>query len=589
MLGGQPALFAPPELQLLSFETLRERQQAFSDERDAFWLQGTIRALMQIRGWDPGEAARLMAEWESEDRSVADFYAYLQARIAPAMLVDKTPTYALDQRVLERAERDFHAPHYIHLVRHPAAVVESFLEARLDVFFPPFLAADHGFTPAQLGELVWLVSERNIARFLADVPADRQMLLRYEDLVTSPLATMNAVAGSLGIAFHPQMADPYSRDPHSQMTDPVHPLGKMLGDVKFHRHRMVDARSASRWAAGRIVASLGAPTREAAEGLGYRMRSSREVVPRPRSGRALKPIARLILVHPAGGSISAYLELGRRLGPEIAVELIEGHGPRDGQPDASVDELAAGYLERIRSREDGGPYQLAGWSFGGLVAFEMARRLEASGERLGLLALLSSHVLAPHAQRPTPEITGFVVQYLQRHGLELPFRVGDQPPERDVLAAAYAVARRNGLIPPRMPLGTFGRALQREASIHAAHVRVGQSYVPRGRVSRLVLIEPSHTGADGPGPFLAWSGYARSIERHVVPGDHFTMLREPGVATVADVLRASLLDRRLPARARSAARVAIPIERSLPPAHRNGRHHTRDATASTRSTRASDP
>src|SRR5262249_31795750 len=46
MLGGHPQLFAPPELQLLNFNTLAERKAVLSTERDRFWLDGTIRALM---------------------------------------------------------------------------------------------------------------------------------------------------------------------------------------------------------------------------------------------------------------------------------------------------------------------------------------------------------------------------------------------------------------------------------------------------------------------------------------------------------------------------------------------------------------
>ena len=55
MLGGHPRLFAPPELELLSFNTLAERRAAFSG-RDSFWLEGVIRAVMEIRGCGAEEA-----------------------------------------------------------------------------------------------------------------------------------------------------------------------------------------------------------------------------------------------------------------------------------------------------------------------------------------------------------------------------------------------------------------------------------------------------------------------------------------------------------------------------------------------------
>jgi amino acid adenylation domain-containing protein len=61
MLGGNPQLFAPPELELLSFNTLAERREAFAD-RFSFWREGTIRALMEIKQCDADAATRLMED-----------------------------------------------------------------------------------------------------------------------------------------------------------------------------------------------------------------------------------------------------------------------------------------------------------------------------------------------------------------------------------------------------------------------------------------------------------------------------------------------------------------------------------------------
>ena len=59
MLGGHPGLFAPPELELLAFDTLAERRDAFPG-RDAFWLEGALRAVMEVRGCGAEEARALV-------------------------------------------------------------------------------------------------------------------------------------------------------------------------------------------------------------------------------------------------------------------------------------------------------------------------------------------------------------------------------------------------------------------------------------------------------------------------------------------------------------------------------------------------
>ncbi|MGH7929984.1 MAG: sulfotransferase, partial [Candidatus Binatia bacterium] len=59
MLAGHARLFAPQELELLSFDTLQDRKATFSG-RNSFWLEGTIRALMEIKGCDAEWARRIM-------------------------------------------------------------------------------------------------------------------------------------------------------------------------------------------------------------------------------------------------------------------------------------------------------------------------------------------------------------------------------------------------------------------------------------------------------------------------------------------------------------------------------------------------
>ena len=56
-----------------------------------------------------------------------------------------------------------------------------------------------------------------------------------------------------------------------------------------------------------------------------------------------------------------------------------------------MESLAARHLEAVRSVQPEGPYLLGGWSFGGRVAFEMARQLEAAGQAVEPLVLIDAH------------------------------------------------------------------------------------------------------------------------------------------------------------------------------------------------------
>jgi amino acid adenylation domain-containing protein len=267
MLGGHPSLFAPPELELLSFATLAERREELSG-RYQFWLEGTIRALMQIDDLDAERAAALMRDCESRGLTTQQFYALMQERIGARTLVDKTPSYALEERVLRRAENYFDGARYIHLLRHPLGMIRSFEEAKLEQVFFRYR---HPFTRRELAELVWVVSQQNILKFLETVPTTRQHRMSFERLVREPQAVLDELCAFLGVEFHPEMLQPY-RDKGTRMTDGIHPLSKMLGDVKFHEHQGIDAGAADSWkTAPQRATPLGDATRELAAVLGYEL------------------------------------------------------------------------------------------------------------------------------------------------------------------------------------------------------------------------------------------------------------------------------------------------------------------------------
>jgi amino acid adenylation domain-containing protein len=262
LLGGHPQLFAPPELELLSFNTLAERAAALTG-RYAFWREGVVRGLMELHHCAAEAAQALMAEREARGQSVKSFYRELQGWLGSRLLVDKTPAYALDGAILARMEEEFQEARYLYLLRHPQAVVQSFVEAKLEQVFFRY---SHPFPRRELAELIWLVCHENILAFLSGVPAGRQLWLRFEELVQRPEATLRGVCAFLGLPFAPAMLEPYGP---GRMTDGIHPLAKMLGDVKFHQHRGIKAAVAERWQQAAGLGELGEPTWALAEQLGY--------------------------------------------------------------------------------------------------------------------------------------------------------------------------------------------------------------------------------------------------------------------------------------------------------------------------------
>ena len=277
MLGGHPALFAPPELELLNFDTLPERRDGFPG-RDAFRLEGLLRAVMEARRCGAGEAREIVEGFEREGLSTRGMYGRLQEWIGGRTLVDKTPTYAWDPGALARAEAGFADARYLHLVRHPLGMVRSFEEARIDQIF---FHEDHPFTRREVAEALWVLAQRNTLDFLAGIPVERRHTVVFEELLRDPEGVLRGICSFLGIEYHPDMARPYQETP-ARMTDGLHAESRMLGDVKFHQHGRVDSGVAERWREEYREESLGAPARELAARLGYNLADASGWAPIPR-------------------------------------------------------------------------------------------------------------------------------------------------------------------------------------------------------------------------------------------------------------------------------------------------------------------
>ncbi len=258
MLAGNPELFAPPELHVLSYASMDERRADLDGERGDQLREGAVRSLMQTRGWSAEQARALIEDCEARGEGTGDFYARLQADLGGRLLVDKTPTYAFSVDILRQAENYFDDPLYIHLVRHPCGMIRSYEESDLTRMMPLMMKSSE-FSSAAVAEMIWLLSNRNIMQFAEQVPSQRWCSVSYEQIVSDPQAQMTRLCDFMGVNYHQDMIHPYS-DNNARMTDGVDSSSKMSGDLKFHLHSQIDPAAASRWRQFCSESMLGQPT-----------------------------------------------------------------------------------------------------------------------------------------------------------------------------------------------------------------------------------------------------------------------------------------------------------------------------------------
>ncbi|MBK9394960.1 MAG: sulfotransferase [Uliginosibacterium sp.] len=265
MLAGHPHLFAPPELELLSFGSMQERRNRLGGGL-SFMREGLVRAMMEIRQCDADRAAQIIAGHEARDDSTQQFFRLLQQWIGKRLLVDKSTTYSLATEILDQAEDAFEDNVYIHLVRHPCGTIRSFEEARLDRVLR--FEGEDRYSVRQFAELTWIVSHQNILGFLSRVPDHRQIRVRFEDLIRDPRPIVEGICERLKVEFDPLLLNPYQHQ-ERRMTDSVNDLSVGMTDPKFHAHKDINPEVADNWQSLYSEDILSESARQLAEELGY--------------------------------------------------------------------------------------------------------------------------------------------------------------------------------------------------------------------------------------------------------------------------------------------------------------------------------
>jgi amino acid adenylation domain-containing protein len=258
MLAGHSQLFCPPELHLLQFNDLQQRKDLLGE---SYLTEGLERAFMELKGMRVEQSRSLIESLIDRRASIQQVYGLLQDGAHPRLLVDKSPTYALNTETLEQAEYLFQDPKYIHLTRHPLSVIESFVRKRMDRLLG--IAADD---PSRIAEQVWSEANANIIDFFEGIDSSRRLRVCYEELVRNPKEVMQAVCSFLDLPFEEALLKPYEGH---RMTEGIHGISVGIGDPNFLNHDSIDAALADSWKKVALGRKAGGFMRRVARELNY--------------------------------------------------------------------------------------------------------------------------------------------------------------------------------------------------------------------------------------------------------------------------------------------------------------------------------
>jgi aspartate racemase len=250
----------------------------------------------------------------------------------------------------------------------------------------------------------------------------------------------------------------------------------------------------------------------------------------------------IYLIHSVGGVVLNYYAVAHLLSEEQPVYGIQPVG-LDGkqEPLLQVEDMVSRYIQEIQMLQPSGPYYLGGYSLGGILAFEMARRLTTMGEKVAILALFDTFSL--HHLPNWPQILRNKFTLLSQRTRFRIHNLISLSPEKRIDYLQQSAQRFTRRIRNRIWELTVGRKQSERALltdplriVRKCNMLAARKYrsVPHdgilydGKVTLFLAAERAVKGSAN--PVEEWQSVTKgAVQAISVPGDHVTMLREPNV------------------------------------------------------------
>ena len=224
----------------------------------------------------------------------------------------------------------------------------------------------------------------------------------------------------------------------------------------------------------------------------------------------------IFMAHGMGGDASQLFDVARQLRITNPIYLMQEPGI-DGlsEPLSRIEDVAERYLGEIKKVQPQGPYLLIGYSFGGLVMMEIARRLRERGDVVGFLAMLDTYPHRTHLsiRQQLPLLGRLAWRRLASH------------------ARAFKARGQR-----QQATSTLDKVRER---IHSAESIAWRNYQPCFYQGRVCFVKARVATYYPRNPRAVWGPLSSEFELHTVPGDH-TALVSAQSNVVAQLLSAQL-------------------------------------------------
>jgi hypothetical protein len=266
MIGNHPEMFGLAEINLFWAETVGElhtrlpgsfgeRRAKAAQPRPMAFLRllpevrrrlesGLLRSLAEIAFQEQSdETIAATRSWlaENEAMSTAELFRTMSTWAGDRMLIDKSPLHVTNANALPLIGREFPDAYFLHLTRHPADTLKSVENIRKDVRETHASIGAEGqangkeHVAASDADDVWLKWHARILEFLQDIPPERKMCVRGEDLLGDPPVHLAKIAKWLGVRTDAAAIEAMMHPEQSPFAKPGPPAAPFGTDPNFIR------------------------------------------------------------------------------------------------------------------------------------------------------------------------------------------------------------------------------------------------------------------------------------------------------------------------------------------------------------------
>jgi acyl-CoA synthetase (AMP-forming)/AMP-acid ligase II/thioesterase domain-containing protein len=255
----------------------------------------------------------------------------------------------------------------------------------------------------------------------------------------------------------------------------------------------------------------------------------------------------LFCVHPGVGEVLVFVNLAKYFAGVRPFYALRARGFGEGEPYfRSFAEMVDCYVAAIRERQPAGPYAIAGYSYGGAVAFEIAKALEAAGERVDFVGIFNLPPYISARMRELDQVEGaanlafFLSLITKEQAAELSPRLRALPWPRP-LEYLIDLASPERLAELDLDLPKFTAWAELAQSL----IKVGRTYTPSGNVRSVTVFYATPLRGTKEewlrDQLSKWDDFTRGPNRYVeVPGEHYTLMGPDHVTTLQAILHEEL-------------------------------------------------